>query len=499
MSRGGESGREAPLDVDPEEFRAAGHELVDRIADFLTTLPSRPVAPGEAPPEVRAALDAEAPLPERGEDLREILDRASDLLFEHSTFNGHPRFFGYITSSAAPAGALADLLAAAVNPNVGAWSLSPLATELESQAVRWIAELLGYPADAGGLLVSGGNMANFVGFLAARAAVLGDDVRRTGTPSGSAGGERVRVYGSRETHTWIEKAADLSGLGTDAVRWIATDDRLRIRVDALARALEEDRARGDRPLLVVGTAGTVSTGAVDPLDELAGLCREHGLWFHVDGAYGGFGALLPDAPSAYDALARADSLAVDPHKWLYSPLEAGCALVRDPGHLRDAFSYHPPYYHFGVEATNYVDHGPQNSRGFRALKVWVGLRQAGREGYRTMIADDVRLARELHRLVGEHPELEPRTCELSIATFRYVPPDLADDVETHAEYLDELNRAVLDRIERSGEAFLSNAVLDGRFVLRACIVNFRTDLDDVRALPEIVARHGRAAHRELRA
>ncbi|HSJ05047.1 MAG TPA: pyridoxal-dependent decarboxylase, partial [Longimicrobiales bacterium] len=241
-------------------------------------------------------------------------------------------------------------------------------------------------------------------------------------------------------------------------------------------------------------------GAVDPLHDIAAVCEEHGAWFHVDGAYGGFAAAVPGAAPDLDGIGRADSVAVDPHKWLYSPLEAGCALVRDPETLRAAFSYHPPYYHFGVEATNYVDFGLQNSRGFRALKVWLALRQAGREGYAAMIADDIDLARRLHDGVAAHPELEPLTLGLSISTFRFVPTDLAGrtgdpDVE---ERLNQLNQELLDRLQKGGDAFVSNAVIRGRYALRACIVNFNTTSADVDALPEIVARIGRAVDGELR-
>ncbi len=487
--------RRAPLAVSPDDFREAGHALVDRIADFLTSLPVRPVSPGEAPDEVRVALGSERGIPEEGAPLSSLVSEATDLLFQHSTFNGHPRFFGYITAAPAPVGMLADLLAAAVNPNVGGWSLSPMATEIEAQAVRWIAELLGYPPECGGLMVSGGNTANFVGFVAARTAAA-PELRERGFRDGE-GGLGLRAYVSRETHTWIEKAADLYGLGTDAIRWIDTDDRLRMRPDALAEAVAEDRARGERPFLVVGTAGTVSTGALDPLNALADFCESENLWFHVDGAYGGFAAALPDAHPDFLALARADSVAVDPHKWLYAPLEAGCALVRDPERMRAAFSYHPPYYHFGQEAVQYVDYGPQNSRGFRALKVWLALRQVGRRGYQEMIGDDIRLTGILFDAVEAHPELEAATRELSIATFRYLPPDLADRAQDEGEYLDALNEEILDRLERSGRAFVSKAVIGGRFLLRTCIVNFRTERADVEALPEIVAEIGRDAHGEL--
>jgi len=488
--------RAAPLAIPSEDFRAAGHDLVDRVADFLDGMRERPVAPGEAPTQVRAVLGSQAGLPEEGTELGPLLQETAELLFRHSTFNGHPRFFAYITGAPAPVGMLADFLASAVNPNVGAWSLSPAASEIEAQTVRWIAELIGYPVDCGGLLVSGGNAANFVAFLAARAHAGGSRIREKGVPA-SDGEGALRVYGSAETHTWIEKATDQYGLGTDAFRWIETDREHRMDPEALARAIERDRSEGARPMMVVGTAGSTAVGAVDPLEEIGALCREQGIWFHVDGAYGGFAAALPDASPDLKALARADSVAVDPHKWLYAPLEAGCALVRDPEALRNAFSYHPPYYHFGVEATNYVDYGPQNSRGFRALKVWLAMRQVGRSGYRRMIEDDIRLAQALHRETQRHPEIEAATCELSVVTFRYVPPELADEAERRAEDLDRLNEEILDRLERSGEAYVSNAVVGGRFYLRACIVNFRTERSDVEALPEIVARHGRSAYREM--
>jgi aromatic-L-amino-acid decarboxylase len=492
-----ETAREVPLHMDADEFRRVGYALIDAVADFLPSLPGQPVTRAESPDEVQALLHASAPLPEDGTDAATLFTNATRLLFDHSLFNGHPRFFGYITSSPAPIGMLADLLAAAANPNVGSWQLGPVATEIEAQTVRWIAQLVGFPADGGGLLVSGGNMANFVALLAARRAAGGEALRTAGLAHGDGG--RLRIYASHETHTWLQKAADLSGLGTDAIRWIATDREQRIDVRALRTALAEDRAAGLRPMMLIGTAGTVSTGAVDPLGELAAIARETGAWFHVDGAYGAFAAIADGASDDLRALALADSVAVDPHKWLYAPLEAGCVLVRDPARLRDAFAYHPPYYHFGQEVTNYVDLGPQNSRGFRALKVWLALQQAGRRGYARMIGDDIRLSRRLCELVVAHPELEACTQALSITTFRYVPPGIREELGHDAAeaHLDTLNRALLDRIQASGEAFVSNAVIDGRFVLRACIVNMNTRWEDVEALPAIVARLGAETHAGL--
>ncbi|NOT33029.1 MAG: aspartate aminotransferase family protein [Candidatus Eisenbacteria bacterium] len=482
--------------MDAAEFRAAGHALVDQLAGVLESIASRPVTPARTPAEVRAAFRLDAPLPEHGAAAGPLLEETARLLFEHSLFNAHPRFFDYITSSPAPIGVLADLLAAAVNSNVGSFVLSPTATEIEAQTVRWVAELIGYPTDCGGVLVSGGNMANMIGFWAARASKADWNVRTAGV----AAGRSLRTYASAETHTWLQKAADLAGLGTDSVCFIPTRDDLRMDVERLERQIVADRASGHLPFLVVGTAGSVSTGAVDPLREIGFVCRREGLWFHVDGAYGGFAAAVDLAPADLLAISGADSVAVDPHKWLYAPLEAGCALVRDVDALRKAFSYRPSYYNFGENVLNYVDLGPQNSRGFRALKVWLGLRHAGASGYRRMIADDMALAAALAEAVKAHPELEFCTHELSITTYRFVPADLRGRIGEPAvdAYLDALNREVLERVQSGGEAFVSNAVIRGRYMLRACVVNFNTRTADMAALVVLSARVGRDVDTDLR-
>lgn len=495
---GDQDSRNAPIDMDPEEFRRLGHMLVDRLAGFMESLPERPVTSGESPSQVRRALDAARPLPQQGADPEALLNRATDLLLDHSLFTGHPRFYGFITAGPTPIGILGDLLGAAVNPNVGGYVLSPMATEIEAQTVRWIAEMLDYPTDCGGLLVSGGNMANFVGFLAARRAKATWNVRAEGMDATHG---KMRVYTSAETHTWVQKAADLFGLGTDAIRWIPTDSRQRMDIQALRRQIEADLDNGDIPFLVVGTGGSVSTGAIDPLPEIAAICREYDLWFHVDGAYGGFAAAVPDVDPDLKGLSLADSVAIDPHKWLYAPLEAGCALVRDREVLHNTFVFHPAYYHMidmaEDPAINYHEYGMQNSRGFRALKVWLALQHVGLEGYRQMLSDDMALSREMFRAAAEHPELEACTQGLSIATFRYAPPGLQPGTAETEAYLNRLNTELLDRLQVGGETFMSNAVLDGKFLLRACIVNFRTSLQDVLAIPEIVARVGRQVHAEM--
>ena len=485
--------RNAPLDLDPQTFREAGHALVERIAQHLEELSQGPVTPAEDAEAVRAALRAERGMPEKGMEPKELVAEAAELVLRHSLFNGHPGFMGFITSSPAPIGVLGDMLAATANPNVGGWVLSPVATEMELQTIRWIAELLGYPSDCGGLLVSGGNMANFVGFLAARKAKATWDIRKEG--AGAPGAHRMRAYASAETHTWLQKAGDLFGLGGDAVRWIETDAEQRIDLKKLEAAIAKDRKDGDLPFFVAGSAGTVSTGALDPLRDLADLAQREDMWFHVDGAYGAAVAMLPEAHPDFRAIGRADSVAFDPHKWLYAPLEAGCALVRTPQHLIDTFSYRPPYYPIDFERTNFYEYGPQNSRGFRALKVWLGLRQAGREGYTQMMRDDIALAKRLFERCHETEEIEARTYNLSIATFRFVPSGLSEEEGT---YLDDLNRKILERLNAEGKVFVSNAVIEGRFYLRACVVNFRTTESVVDTLPGQVRELGIAIHREMR-
>lgn len=483
--------RNAPLEMNPKNFQELGHLLIDQIAEFLESLRNRPVTTGEPPSQIRKLI-GEGSLPKNGTDSKELLQRTAKSLFDHSLFNGHPKFFGYITSSAAPIGALADLLAAAVNPNVGAWNLAPVASEMESQTIRWIAKMIGYPVNCGGILSSGGNMANFICFLAARYAKAGWNVRDEGMQS--ANSRPLRVYASKETHTWLHKAMDMFGLGNQSIHWINIDSQLKMDTSHLRQQIENDLKNDTKPFLVIGTAGSVGTGTIDPLPEISEICKEHDLWFHVDGAYGAFAAVLPDASQDMLGLSKADSVAVDPHKWLYAPLEAGCSLVRDPNILHSAFSYHPEYYKFaevaGEPTLTYNEYGPQNSRGFRALKVWLALQQVGRSGYEQMISDDIKLAERLFQLADAHPELEAFTHNLSITTFRYIPKGFDVNQENADEYLNKLNTKILTRLQEGGEAFVSNTVINGKYLLRACIVNFRTSMEDVEELTEIIVRIG---------
>ena len=482
-----------------EEFKRLGHTLVDTIAEFIDTIADRPVTSGETPGQIQRVL-GHAPLPEHGAPAEALLERAAALLLNHSLLNGHPRFLGYITSSAAPIGALADLLAATVNPNVGANILSPMATAIEQQTIGWLAELIGVSPSYGGVLVSGGNMANFTAFLAARTAKAPPSLKHEGL-TGAAG--TLVVYCPSTTHTWIEKAAVLFGHGLNAIRWIPTDQANKMDLTALQHAIEEDQNGGKLPFMVVGTAGDVSTGAVDDLRAIAAICRQHSLWFHVDGAYGMPAAAVPAYRALFDGIEEADSIALDPHKWLYSPLEAGCTLVKNPQHLLDTFSSHAAYYNFDTTdgeapARNYYEFSLQNSRGFRALKVWLGLQQAGRSGYAQLINEDIELAGLLFERARTHPALQAVSLGLSIATLRYVPDECQDGRPETETYLNALNEALVNDLQRGGEVFLSNAVVKGKYCLRACVVNFRTSVHDIEAIIEIIVREGAKAHRTLR-
>lgn len=485
--------RKSSIEIDKEEFRKIGYQLIDDISNFINSIDQRPVTPNKSPSELQNLL-GNVSLPENGTPAIELLSKTTDILFNHSLLNGHPKFFGYITSSAAPIGALADLLAASVNPNVGAHILSPIATEIEKQTIRWLSEFIGVSSDYGGILVSGGNMANFTAFLAARTAKAPKSIKEEGIQNTS---KKLTVYCSKTTHTWIEKAVFLFGLGTKAIRWIPTDASNKMDINILEITIKEDLENDCIPIIVVGTAGDVSTGVVDNLSELSAICKKYDLWFHIDGAYGVPAAVIPKLNYLFEGIKDADSIALDPHKWLYSPLEAGCTLVKNPQHLIDAYSSHPEYYNFSKsgneKAQNFYEYGLQNSRGFRALKIWLALQQVGRSGYEKLISEDIELSEMLYDLAKKHPELEAVSQSLSITTFRYVP---IEKTQT-SEFLDELNENLLNELQAGGEVFLSNANVFGKYCLRACIVNFRTTQKDIKEIIEIIIRVGRKVNLKL--
>ncbi len=456
--------------------------MADLVADHRAHLLERPVfgKVGDA----KALFDE--PLPEGGQPLEAVLDAVRDRVLARPFGNSHPRFFAFINATADPVAAAADYLAAAMNSNC--WGGDHAAIHVESRVVAWLAQILGLPATAEGILTSGGSMANFTALATARRA-MAPDVRE----QGFAGTPSLVVYVSEEVHNCVDKAVDLLGIGWNQLRKIPTDDSFRMRVDLLGPAIELDRKAGLRPAIVVGNAGTVNTGAIDPLDELADLCAREGLWLHVDGAYGAMASVSPSLKPLFRGLERADSVAADPHKWLYMPYEAGAALVRQPGRMAEAFRRTAPYLVHDPDSpvlgpVLFNERGPELSRGFKALKVWVGLKHHGTRGYAAAVEHDVAMARFLADAAREREDFELLAEPvLSIVGFRYRPAgrDLAE-VD-----LDRLNRQIVNRLVGAGAFFLAPTILKGRTAMRAAIVNFRTGEDDLRALLDESARAGR--------
>jgi aromatic-L-amino-acid decarboxylase len=484
------------LDWDSRRARDFADRTLDIWQELIDRLPGLPVATAANEQVVRGAVAR--PIPEDPLPDDELFDYLRRMTFEWSMYPGHPRFMAYVSGAGTVPGAPADLLAAGLNMNVGGWRLSPAATEIELALIRWFADQFGMPQDAGGLLVSGGAMANFVALKTARDRGASWDIRNRGV----AGGPPLVLYASHEVHVVNDRAADMLGLGADAVRKIPVDEGYRMRIDALREAIARDRSEGLRPFAVVATAGTVATGAIDPLLEVAGVCAEEKLWMHVDAAYGGPAVLTDDLRPLFAGIDRADSIAFDPHKWLYTPISGGCVLIRDYTNLVLSFAALAGYVHEDKERSGHgMDlgmMGPQFTRGFQALKVWVSLLAHGRRAYSRRISHDAELARYMGRLVEERPDFElAAPVGLSICCFRYVPEDLADGADRE-EYLNALNERLMTEIHLDGRAYCSNAILEGRFVLRACIVNFRTEAEDVEATLDVAAELGAKLHAELR-
>ncbi|MEP1033032.1 aminotransferase class V-fold PLP-dependent enzyme [Ekhidna sp.] len=486
--------RKTPIEISKDEFKKIGTQLVDNIAGFMEEIGNRPVTTNKSNEELKNLVGTTS-LPEHGTPAGRLLSQTANILIDNSLHNGHPKFMGYITSSAAPIGMLADLLAAAVNPNVGANILSPVATEIEKQTIQWLAEMIGVSSTYSGILVSGGNMANFTAFLAARTAKSTKNFKEDGFSNHV---EKMTIYCSQSTHTWIDKAAVLFGLGTKSIKWISINDHNQMDIKELETSILTDIENGYKPMMVIGTAGDVSMGVVDNLKQIAVICKAYNMWFHIDGAYGAPAAVVPRFKKMFEGIEEADSIALDPHKWLYSPLEAGCTLVKDAKHLIDAYSAHPEYYNFHSESShNYYEYGLQNSRGFRALKVWLALKQVGKKGYQKMINEDIELSEYMFEQANAHKELEAGTQSLSIATLRYIPVNGAEE-HLKPEYLNKLNEEILNEIQSGGEAFISNAMMNENYYLRACIVNYRTSKKDIEEVIDTVVKIGREVHGKLK-
>ncbi|MFC6952786.1 pyridoxal phosphate-dependent decarboxylase family protein [Halorubellus litoreus] len=495
-----------PHELDPDAFRELGYRTIDVIADYYDSLDDRPVYVQAAPEDVVAAFDE--PLPESGVDPDRILDAIETDVIPYATHNPSPRFFGFVMGGGQPIATLADAVAAAVNMNVGGWHPAPSGTEVERTVVEWLADAIGYPTDAMGFLTSGGTMANVVAVLTAFRDHTNHETRQMGLQ-----GEDRPTYtlyvADHECHSSIYRAADMLNLGRDAVRLVPSNDDFTMNVDALEARLDADEADGDEPFCVVGQAGSINVSAIDPLEDIAAVCEARDVWFHVDGACGAVGAMLPELADRYAGLDRADSVTLDPHKWLNVPYECGAVLVDDQDALAETFAMHAAYLRGSVAETpaefDYYEFGPQMSRGFRALKVWATFKHLGVDGYRAHLRGGIARAEHLHERVRDHDDFETvQEPNLFIYSFRYAPADVQAAFEagrgdeTHPgepmdrvhEYVDRLNQALVDEVVDSGLAFLTTTLVHDRRTLRMSICNHRTTDDDIDAVFDALADTG---------
>lgn len=474
-----------PLDPkDWDEYRALAHRMLDESLDFLRDVRERPVWQ-PIPGEVRSTL-VDEPLPMHGLGDMAAYEDFVRLVRPYPNGNIHPRFWGFVMGTGTPQAAMADFLSSVVNPNVGGLEQAPVL--VEQQVVKWCAELMGFPTGAGGILVSGGTMANVYGLVVARQQRAGFDVRAEGLQGGRP---KLLVYGSTETHGWLKKACEFLGLGNEAFRRVEVDDEFRIDVAALRAMIAEDRAAGHRPFCIIGTTGTVQTGASDDLEALADLAGKEGLWFHVDGAFGAMARLSPETAAVTRGMERADSLAFDLHKWGYLPFDVACVLTREDRQLTETFSMQAAYLASqarGILAAGgiyFADRGLELTRSFKALKVWMMLRATGTETLGGHIARNVRQARHLEALVKREPDLELLApVPLNLVNFRFKPAASTHD-------LDALNRDILAELQERGIAAPSGTVVRGKFAIRVAITNHRSRDDDFEALVEAVLAIGR--------
>lgn len=468
-------------DMPPEEFRAYGHQLVDWIADFLANYDEHRVLPATAPGALRAQLP-QAP-PQTGEPMREILADVDRFIMPAMTHWNHPEFFAYFVSSGSGPGILAEMLSATLNPNAMLWKSCPAATELEQTTLDWLRQMLGLPETFWGIMYDSASI-SIMHALAAAREQLNDLAMREHGMAGRKELPRLRVYASEHVHSSFDKAALILGLGQAGVRKIEVDEKFRMRPQALQVALDEDRAAGWRPMCVTATVGTTSITSIDPVPAIAEICKRENVWLHVDAAYGGSAALVPELRWVLEGCEHADSLVVNPHKWLFVPLDLSVLYTRKPEVLRRAFSLVAEYLRTPQdrEVENFMDYGIPLGRRFRALKLWFVLRYFGWEGLAARLREHVRLAQQLANWIAAHSDFERMApTPLSLVCFRAHPSHMQNEEE-----LNRLNENLLEAVNGTREVFLSHTKLNGQYVLRCAIGGIRTEERHVRRMWEIM-------------
>jgi aromatic-L-amino-acid decarboxylase len=470
---------ETSIGMDPEEFRKHGKEVIDWIADYLKNAEKYPVFSLVRPGEIKNQLPISAPA--TSESMESILADFNRIILPGITHWNHPGFFAYFANSASAPGILGEMIATALNVNGMLWRTSPSATELEEVVTDWLRQMIGLPSGFQGAIIDTASVSTLVALTAAREAVH-KRVREEGL-SGRTDLPRLRLYCSDHTHSSIEKAAIILGVGQEGVRKIPTDAEFRMKPDQLAAAIAEDKKNGWLPFAVVATVGTTSTTSIDPVPAIADICQREKLWLHVDGAYGGMAAIVPEMRSVLDGCDRADSFVTNPHKWLFTPMDCSVLFTRHVDTLKQAFSLVPEYLKTTDDkVNNYMDWGVQLGRRFRALKLWFVIRSFGIEGMIGILREHCRLAREFASWVDADPDFERLApVPFSVVCFRYHPKGIADEGK-----LEHMNAQIIDRINTTGEAFLSHTKLNGRYTIRLAIGNIATAEKHVARVWELV-------------
>jgi glutamate/tyrosine decarboxylase-like PLP-dependent enzyme len=459
------------LQLSAEQMRRLGYQAVDMIVDHISGIKNKPVSRVIDGEFLRHKLTE--PLPESGSDPEQLLAYLHDRVFNHITHVDHPHFFAYVPGPNNYVGVVADFLASGFNIFPTAWIAAAGAEQVELTTIDWFKTMVGFPDSAGGLFVSGGSMANLTALAVARQVKLDNDI------------DQAVVYFSDQTHFSVERALKVLGFQPHQLRWIETDDRLRISVDALKRQIEEDRMAGKKPFCVIANVGTTNTGAVDPLNELADVCREVDAWLHADGAYGAPAALTDKGRELLRGMERVDSLTMDPHKWLFQPYDAGCVLVRNRRHLRETFSMAPEYLQDidlgNDQQINFGECGIELSRRFRALKVWLSLKAFGAESFRQAIDHGIMLAEQAEAFVRQMEDWEVVTpAQLGVLTIRYLPKGMVT-----LDTINEINKQLAEEVVRGGFAMVSTTTLKGKVVIRLCTIHPGTTTEE---LHQILAR-----------
>lgn len=478
-------------DMDPEEFRSAAHRVADRVADYLAGVERYRVLPDLKPGEIRAQLPSRPP--QAPEPLDDILDDYARIIEPNVTHWQHPGFMAYFTAMACGPGILGEWLATGLNSNVMFWKNAPASTELEETVVGWLRSMLGLPDAFDGMFTDTASISSLQAIVAARHAVPGLDA----ADRGLAGAPRLRLYCSTEAHFSIEKAAVACGIGRTAVRKVETDEDYRMRPDLLAAAVAEDRAQGWLPFCVVGTLGTTSSTSIDPAAALAAICERERMWLHLDAAYGGTAALVPEMRALFLGWERADSIVVNPHKWMWAPFDASLLLFRRPAVFHEAFSLVPEYVRASATggAHNYNEYGIQMGRRFRALKMWMMVRYFGAEGMARRVREHVAMARTFAAWIDADPDWERLApVPLSTVCFRHRPRSLADRSGDAgiARRLDAWNEAILEHVNASGHIYLSGTRLRERYVIRVALGNLHTGAEHVERCWELLRAAARA-------